>query len=84
MRGTHAEKAELEPYRKGLSGESAMIRKSGNFKAFHESVRVLGDDARHGSRRRFRNTNRRSCQRPYLRLAMGWRRRCQPTSSLGI
>jgi len=58
MRGTHAEKAELEPYRKGLSGESAMIGKSGNFKAFHESVRVLGGDARHGSRRRFRNTNR--------------------------
>jgi len=52
--------------------------------AFHESVRVLGGDTRHGSRRRFRNTNRWSCQRPYLRFAMGWRRRCQPTSSLGM
>jgi len=74
---THMERANLEPYRRGLLGESKMIGKSRDLKP----ACVWSSDAGHGSHRKPRNSNKWSCQRPQLRLVMGWQR-CQLTTSL--
>ena len=84
MRGTHAEKTELEPFRKGYQ---VNLRRSGNpaiskpFMSLSVSWVVMqGTVAAEGSG----TPTGWSCRRPYLRFAMGWRRKCQPTSSLGM